>query len=221
MTLFSWALVAMLFAVGLAGCDDLRTQGLGVYVLHDISATYFRELPRNVGINKALLPQLKARDEMAIAQIVDCSFSDRAVIARADIPDRPSERNAAILGIGRALDQFRDAARQTPYTDIRGALLQAASDLQSSRTPQRLIVVFSDLVEDPAPTCRRDPDAPIDLSGIAVAAVNVAKMEADNRNPQGYFARLESWRGFVQSNGGTFTVIADPKQLAELMRDRG
>lgn len=221
MTAFFRALGAVLFAVGLAGCDDLRTQGLGIYVLHDISATYFRELARNVGINKALLPQLRARDEMAIAQIIDCSFSDRAVIARADIPDRPSERNTAILGIGRALDQFRDAAKETQFTDIRGALLQAASELQSSRTPRRLIVMFSDLVEDPAPTCRRDRDAPIDLSGISVVAVNVSKLETDNRNPQAYFARLESWRGFVGNNGGTFTVISDPKELAELIRDRG
>lgn len=213
--------VAALAALVLSGCEDLRTQALGVYVLHDISATYFRELPENIRINKALLPQLKARDEMAIARIVDCSFSDRAVIARADIPDRPSERNTAILDIAHALDQFGAAAKQTPYTDIRGALLQAASELKSGRTARRLIIVFSDLVEDPAPACRRDPNTPIDLSGIAVVAVNVAKLDADNRNPQAYFSRLESWRSYVQENGGRFAVLSDPKQLADIMRERG
>jgi hypothetical protein len=213
-------LFVALALLGLGGCDDLRTQALGLYVLHDISATYFRELPENLRVTKALLPQLRARDELAVAQIVGCSFSDRAVITRADIPDRPSERNSAILGVARQLDSFGAAARQAPYTDIRGALLQAASDLQASPATRRVIVVFSDLVEDPAPGCRRDAKGTIDLSGIAVVAVNVAKLEADNRDPQAYFRRLEDWRSYVQGNGGTFAVVNDPKRLAELMRDR-
>jgi hypothetical protein len=194
---------------------------MSIYVLHDISGTYFRELPENVVTNKSLLLQMRSRDHMAIAQIVDCSFTDRALITRLDIPDRPSERNTRITGVAGQLDRFRAAAKQTAYTDIRGALLQAAAELRASNAAQRLLVVFSDLQEDPAPTCRRDPNAPIDLKGIAVVAVNVAKLEADNRNPQGYFARLDGWKSFVQSNGGQFAVISDPKELAELVRRRG
>jgi hypothetical protein len=213
--------LAALAVLALAACDDLRTKALGVYVLHDVSGSYFRELAANLRLNKAVLPQLKARDQMEIAQIVGCSFSDRAIIARADIPDRPSERNAAILGIAGALDKFGATAKQAPYTDIRGALLQAAGELQSGGAARRVIIVFSDLVEDPAPGCRRDANLPIELKGISVVAVNVAKLEADNRNPQGYFSRLESWRAYVQANGGRFIVVSDPAQLAGILRERG
>jgi hypothetical protein len=214
-------LAALALPFLLAACDDLRTDATSVYVLHDISGTYFRELPENLLTNKQLLLQMRARDQMSIAQIVDCSFTDRAVITRLDIPDRPSERNNRITGVAGQLDRFGAAAKQTPFTDIRGALLQAAAELRASKASRRLLVVFSDMQEDPAPTCRRDPTARIDLSGIAVVAANVAKLEADNRNPQGYFSRLDGWRNFVESNGGRFGVVSDPKELAELLHRRG
>ena len=199
----------------------MRTDAMSVYVLHDISGSYFRELPENLVTNKQLLLGMRARDHMAIAQIVDCSFTDRAVITKFDIPDRPSERNNRITGVAGQLDRFGAAAKQTPFTDIRGALLQAAAELRGSRAPKRVVVVFSDMQEDPAPTCRRDPAVKIDLSGIAVVAANVAKLDADNRNPQAYFARLDGWKSFVEGNGGRFAVVSDPKDLAELIRRRG
>lgn len=214
-------LAALAFPLALAACDDMRTDAMSVFVLHDISGSYFRELPGNLRANKQLLLGMRARDHMAVAQIVDCSFTDRAVIAKFDVPDRPSDRNTRITGVAGQLDRFGAAAKQTSFTDIRGALLQAAAELRSSKAPKRLLVVFSDMQEDPAPTCRRDPAAKIDLSGIAVVAANVAKLDADNRNPQAYFSRLDGWRSFVESNGGRFAVISDPKDLAELIRKRG
>lgn len=215
------AALAALALLTLPACDDLRTDATSVYVLHDISGSYFRELPENLLANKQLLLQMRSRDHMSVAQIVDCSFTDRAVITRVDIPDRPSERNNRITGVASQLDRFGAGAKQTSFTDIRGALLQASAELRASKAPHRLLVVFSDMQEDPAPTCRRDPSAKIDLSGIAVVAANVAKLDADNRNPQAYFARLDGWKSFVESNGGRFAVVSDPKDLADLLRRRG
>jgi hypothetical protein len=75
-----------------------------------------------------------------------------------------------------------------------------------------VVVIFSDLVEDPAPGCGSS-SAPLDLRGVTVIAANVIKLDADARAPDGYFARLAGWRDLVETAGGRWLLVDDAEAL--------
>jgi hypothetical protein len=84
------------------------------------------------------------------------------MILRFTAPDRPSERQRAVLAAAAKLADYGAKARATNFTDIRGALTQAAQYLSTRPATQRTIVVFSDFEEDLPPIaaatrrCRRN-----------------------------------------------------------------
>lgn len=204
-----------------AACDSLREPNVALCVLHDMSGSYFRELGRNIAQIRLLTSTLRAGDQVMIARIDSCSFSNEAIIVpRRRISDTPSRRVGELLALGNELEAFHRTAKRTDFTDIRGALLQALAELRGIKAAKRQVVIFSDLEDDLPRDCRRDALAAIDLRGIDVSAVNVIKLPEDNRDPQRYFARLATWKRLVEGNGGTWSVLSDVAPLVEQLRRR-
>lgn len=213
-------MLASLAMPGVTACDNLREPNVALYLLHDMSGSYFRELARNIAQIRMLTGALRAADNVMMARIDSCSFSnDAIVIPRRRISDTPSRRVNELLALANDLETFRKTARRTDFTDIRGALLQALGELRGIKAARRRIVIFSDLEDDLPRDCRRDAQA-IDLRGIDVSAVNVIKLPEDNRDPQRYFARLDAWRRLVEAGGGTWTVLSDVTPIVEQLRHR-
>ena len=72
-----------------------------------------------------------------------------------------------------------------------------------------------DLKQDLEEGYVRDIEIPLD--GFEVIALNVTKLRSDNVDPREYLDRLESWKGRVESTGGTWRVINDLDSLDGLL----
>jgi hypothetical protein len=207
-------------AATLASCDERRDEAASIYALLDVSASYFRELDKAVRTLRVMMGFIHAFDSFAVAEIGACSFTDEAVILRFTAPDRPSERQRLVAAYAQKLANYATRAKSTNFTDIRGALVQAAQHLSGRPAAGRAIVLFSDLDEDLPPGCRREQALPSSLKGIDVIATNVIRLPDDNRDPPRYTRRLEGWRKLVEAAGARFQVMADPADVVALLKDR-
>jgi hypothetical protein len=207
-------LCALASSLSLASCGFVTEDSRAVFVLIDVSGTYFAELDDAVRGSKLVAASLDAGDHLTVSEIGSCSFDDDAIVVDAAIPDRPSEAAAEKTAILARLDAYPERAARTQFTDIHGALLQAVDRLSRSEASERVVVVFSDLVEDPVSGCG-SASAPLDLTGVTVIAANVIKLNADAQNPQAYFDRIDAWEEKVETAGGRFVLVDDVAALRE------
>ncbi|MCX7367200.1 MAG: hypothetical protein NTV97_36075 [Alphaproteobacteria bacterium] len=209
-----------LSSLALAACEERANNASALAVLLDVSGSYYRELPKNLRAIRAMMGFIHAGDSFAVAEIGACSFTDESMILRFTAPDRPSERHSLVSAHAARLNDYGTKAKATNYTDIRGALTQAAQYLASRKAVDRTIVIFSDLEEDLPPNCRRETALPAELRGMNVIACNVIKLPEDNRDPARYGRRVEGWRRLVQSAGARWQIMPDPADIVGLLRDR-
>ena len=211
---------AATLAGAVAGCEERRDDAASVYALLDVSGSYFRELDKAVRALRVMMGFVHAYDSFAVAEIGACSFTDEAVILRFTAPDRPSERQRLVAANAQRLANYAAKAKATNFTDIRGALTQAAQHLSSRPAATRAIVLFSDLDEDLPAGCRREAALPSSLKGLDVIATNVVRLPEDNRDPQRYTRRIDGWRKLVEAAGARWRVIPDPADVVALLKDR-
>lgn len=204
------ALAAM--AATLSSCGVAQRQSRAIFVLVDVSGTYYGQRDTALRASKLMAVSLMPGDRFTAAQIGSCSFDDDAIFTNVRLPDRPSTAAARKREVLASLDAYAAKAQRAEYTDIRGAMLQAAAQLGQSDRARRVIVIFSDLVEDPAPGCA-SASAPLDLAGVTVVAANVIKLKADAREPAQYFARLGAWKQMVEAAGGQWRHVEDVEDV--------
>jgi hypothetical protein len=207
--------VAALAAVVLAGCSPSAPRNTGVYLLLDTSGTYRQELDKAEQIINYTLTRLGALDTFAVARIDTGSFSEKDIIAKVTLDDRPSTANTQKREFSQAVGGFLDSIESAPYTDITGGLLQAVEFLNEKEPGRKTILIFSDLQEDLDKGYVRDIEVP--LEGFEVVALNVTKLRSDNIDPREYLSRLEDWRTKVESEGGQWRVINDLDRLEGLL----
>jgi hypothetical protein len=210
------ALLAALVATGLAACGPPAARNTGVYLLLDTSGTYKEELDKAEQIINYTLSQLDALDSFAVARIDTGSFSEKDIVAKVTLDDRPSTANVQKREFSQEVAGFLDSVDSSQYTDITGGLLQAAEFLNEKEPGRKTILIFSDLQEDLADGYVRDIVVP--LAGFEVVALNVTKLRSDNVDPREYLARLEAWRQRVEAEGGTWRVINDLDRLEGVLR---
>ncbi|HKH68707.1 MAG TPA: vWA domain-containing protein, partial [Reyranella sp.] len=138
----------------LGACEERSATASAVYALLDVSGSYFRELDKAVRALRVMMGFMHAYDSFAVAEIGACSFTDEAVILRFTAPDRPSERQRLVAANAQRLAGYAAKAKATSFTDIRGALTQAAQQMAARPAATRAIVLFSDLDEDLPAGCR-------------------------------------------------------------------
>jgi hypothetical protein len=211
---------AATLAGAVAACEERRDDAASIYALLDVSGSYFRELDKAVRALRVMMGFVHAYDSFAVAEIGACSFTDEAVILRFTAPDRPSERQRLVAANAQRLAAYAAKAKATNFTDIRGALTQAAQHLGSRAAATRAIVLFSDLDEDLPAGCRRESALPSSLKGLDIIATNVVRLPDDNRDPQRYTRRIDGWRKLVEAAGARWQVIPDPADVVTLLKDR-
>ncbi|MFB3125080.1 MAG: VWA domain-containing protein [Woeseiaceae bacterium] len=209
---FLFSLTACMLVLG---CDPAAPTNTGVYMLLDTSGTYREELNKAQQIIRYTLSRLDATDSFAVARIDTGSFSEKDIVAKVTLDDRPSMMNRQKRQFAEQIADFVDGARSSPYTDITGGLLQAVEFLNEKGTGKKTILIFSDLKEDLKDGYIRDIE--FDLDGFDIIALNVTKLRSDNVDPREYLSRLDDWRTKVEKFGGQWRVINDLEGLEGLL----
>ena len=186
-----------------------------VYVLLDVSGTYNQKLDAANPVINYLLGTLNSGDSITVAKIDSASFTERDIVAKVTFDDRPSVANEQKRALRMRLDEFFKDRRPSSRTDVSGALLQAAQELDESGDGRRYILVFSDLEQDLPKGYVRDSHLP--LEGAEVVAVDVTKLHTDNVNPQNYADRLNHWQQLVIRDGGRWQVVNDMDRLDRVL----
>jgi hypothetical protein len=212
------AIAAMMAAslASLSGCGIVTTTNRSVFVLFDASGTYAKAVPEAANYANVMIAELQPRDYVGVAQISSCSFSEEAILLRQELPETPSRASAAKRQLFDQLRTYAAEVKPTKFTDIHGALAQAAHELSQRPEKDRFIVVFSDMIEDLAKDCDTSK-VKLDLSGIHVVASNVIK--SNPSNPEEYFAKLKEWEETVTAAGGKWTLATSPDQLKDIVGD--
>ena len=196
-------------------CGPSAPHNTGVYLLLDTSGTYTEELDKAKQIINYTLSRLDALDSFAVARIDTGSFSERDILAKVTLDDRPSAANQQKREFAQHIERSLNEVKASPYTDITGGLLQAVEFLNEKDPGHKTILIFSDLKEDLEAGYVRDIAVPV--SGFDVVALNVTKLRSDNVDPREYIDRLEAWRQRVEAEGGTWRVINDLDRLEALL----
>ena len=96
----------LLAAAALAACSRPGDGRLGVYMLLDTSGTYTRELDQAQKIINATLVRLNPGDSFAVARIDTGSFSEKDIIQKVTLDDRPSRANQQKRSFQEQVDRF-------------------------------------------------------------------------------------------------------------------
>lgn len=204
--------IAILFA---QGCVDTTSRATGVYMLLDTSGTYAKELDKAQTIIRYLVGTLNSGDSLAVARIDSGSFSEKDIIAKVTFDARPSVANSQKRAFAQVTEEFTKKVKGSPYTDINGGLLQAEEFLTEKGSGRKIILIYSDLMEElPKGNVR---DFELKLAGFEVVALNVTKLRSDIKDPKQYMKRLDHWRERVESSGGTWKVINDLDRLESIL----
>jgi hypothetical protein len=210
--------VAALLA--LAACTDGADHAQAVCVLTDVSGTYADQRPDvDRVIRTGLLPRMRPRDSLVLVRIDGDSYDDANVETSVTLDGRPSRANAQKLALAGALDRLWERRLPSRHTDIRGALMLCGERLAEIPAATKVIVAFSDMKEDLPKNARRTLTAG-ELRGVHVVAMNVKRLDSDNRDPSRYRARLDGWAATVNAAGATeWRVVIDPERLVDYLEE--
>ena len=205
---------ALLGILGLA-CGEPRSHAKAVYLLLDTSGTYSDEIKKAQSVANFLLGTLNSGDSLGLARIDSASFSERDIIAKATFDARPSVSNQQKRAFRKNVDHFVTGVKGSAHTDITGGMLQAAEWLNETEAGNKYILIFSDLEEDLQKGHVRD--FRVDLSNVAVVALNVTKLRSDQIDPREYMQRRDRWEERVLDGDGSWRVINDLDRLDNLL----
>jgi hypothetical protein len=206
---------AAVFTALVVACTPPAPRNTGVYLLLDTSGTYSEELDKAEQIINYTLSQLDVLDSFAVARIDTGSFSEKDIVAKVTLDDRPSTANLQKRQFSEDIARFLNGVETAQYTDITGGLLQAVEFLNEKAPRRKTIFIFSDLKEDLDEGYVRD--IALALDGFDVVALNVTKLRSDNFDPREYLDRLDMWRERVEAEGGGWRVINDLERLDGLL----
>jgi hypothetical protein len=212
-------IAALAFAALLtSGCMEAPgAHNAGIYLLLDTSGTYSRELDKAQQIINYTLSRLEPGDSFAVARIDTGSFSEKDIVAKVTLDDRPSTANLEKREFAKKVAAFIHGVKPSQYTDITGGLLQAVQFLNEKNPGHKTIMIFSDLEEDLEKGYVRNIQ--VSLKGFEVVALNVTKLRSDNIDPRKYLDRVAAWRKRVEGDGGRWRMINDLDRLEGLFDD--
>ena len=208
-------LIAWLLLGNIACTETGGRHARAVYVLLDVSGSYDQKLAAANPVINYLLGTLVSGDSLTVASIDSASFTEKDIVDKVTFDDRPSVANEQKRVFRVHLDQFFADHKPSDRTDVSGAILQAAQELDESGAGHRYILVFSDLDQDLPKGYVRGSKLP--LQGTEVVAVDVTKLHSDNVNPQNYLDRLAHWQRVVTDDGGQWQVVNDMDHLDRII----
>jgi hypothetical protein len=206
--------VCAIAVAALAACGLVTSTNRSVFVVFDVSGTYVKAVPDATKFANLLIAEMQPGDWIGASQISACSFSEKEIILQRQLPQTPSLASEAKRELFEELGVYAAQVKSAKYTDIHGAIAQAAFELRQRPEAARYIVLFSDMVEDHGKTCDTSK-IQLDLTGINVIAANVIK--SNPADPEQYFALLQKWEKIVTDAGGTWSLVSSPDQLPKLV----
>jgi len=204
----------LVICILIAGCSNAENRSKGVYMLLDTTDINLLGLKKAQGIISLLLGTLNPNDTLAVASIDTGSFSEKDIIAEVTFNQRPSVANNQKRAFRQKVYDYVETIKSSSYTDISGGILQAIEFLNASRTGKKYILIISDLKEELTKDFVRD--APFQLAGISVLALNATNLGASIREPINYPGRVEDWRSKVESGSGQWHVVNDLERLEKI-----
>jgi hypothetical protein len=198
----------------LSACGLVTSTSRSVFFVFDVSGTYVKSVPDAAKLANITVADLLPGDYIAASQISACSFSEKEMILNRQLPQTPSLAAEAKREVFTALNAYAGQVKSAKFTDIRGAIAQAAFELKQRPEEARYIVLFSDMLEDYGKTCDTSK-IPLNLEGIHVIAANVIK--TNPADPEKYFETLKQWEATITAAGGTWSLVSSPDQLPKLV----
>lgn len=198
----------------ISACGLVTSTNRSVFVVFDVSGTYVKAVPDATKYANLLITELQPGDWIGASQISACSFSEEEIILQRQLPETPSMADSAKRELFDQLGAYAAQVKSAKYTDIHGAIAQAAFELRQRPEAARYIVLFSDMVEDHGKACDTSGIV-LDLTGITVIAANVIK--SNPADPAQYFELLQKWEKTVTEAGGTWHLVSSPDQLPKLV----
>jgi hypothetical protein len=198
----------------LTGCGLVTSTNRSVFFVFDVSGTYVKAVPDAAKLANITIADLQPGDWVGASQISACSFSEEEIILQRQLPTTPSMAASTKRELFEEFNAYASQVKSAKFTDIRGALAQAAFELQQRPEASRYIVVFSDMLDDYSKSCDTK-NIKLDLRDIHVVAANVIKTNPGD--PEKYFAMLKEWEAQVVAAGGTWSLVTSPDQLPKLV----
>jgi hypothetical protein len=200
----------------LAGCGLVTSTNRSVFFVFDVSGTYVKAVPDAAKLANITIADMQPGDWIGASQISACSFSEKEIILQRQLPTTPSLAATAKRELFEAFNTYAGGVKSAKFTDIRGALAQAAFELKARPEAERYIVLFSDMIDDYSKSCDT-ANIRLDLDGVHVIAANVIKTNPGD--PEKYFKMLSEWEAQVVAAGGTWSLVTSPDQLPKLVND--
>ena len=199
--------------------DDGRPTN-GIVLLIDVSGSYDNARPAAVELaDRKLVDELDEGDCVAALKVGARGFTDREIFADClSASDKPID-SANVFRNRSKKDEWRNKIRHISLmkseggTDIEGSLASAAILLQSLKSDQKWLIVFSDLknnIEIKMPAGEM-------LKNVAVRVYCFPK---DGFTPSDYFRRIELWTKYFKRHGVSdvrFYSIAETKLKTKLL----
>lgn len=198
----------------LTGCGLVTSTNRSVFFVFDVSGTYVKAVPDAAKLANITIADMQPGDWIGASQISACSFSEEEIILQRQLPTTPSMAASAKRDLFEEFNTYAGQVKSAKFTDIRGALAQAAFELQQRPEASRYIVLFSDMIDDYSKSCDT-ANIKLDLRDIHVIAANVIKTNPGD--PEKYFAMLREWEAQVVAAGGTWSLVTSPDQLPKLV----
>jgi hypothetical protein len=198
----------------LTGCGLVTSTNRSVFFVFDVSGTYVKAVPDAAKLANITIADMQPGDWIGASQISACSFSEEEIILQRQLPTTPSMAASTKRDLFDEFNAYAGQVKSAKFTDIRGALAQAAFELQQRPEASRYIVLFSDMIDDYSKSCDTK-NIKLDLRDIHVIAANVIKTNPGD--PEKYFAMLKEWEAQVVAAGGTWSLVTSPDQLPKLV----
>jgi hypothetical protein len=204
----------VLAMAALTGCGLVTSTNRSVFFVFDVSGTYVKAVPDAAKLANITIADMQPGDWIGASQISACSFSEEEIILQRQLPTTPSMAASTKRELFDEFNAYASQVKSAKFTDIRGALAQAAFELQQRPEASRYIVLFSDMIDDYSKSCDTK-NIKLDLRDIHVVAANVIKTNPGD--PEKYFAMLKEWEAQVVAAGGTWSLVTSPDQLPKLV----
>ncbi|TQV78865.1 hypothetical protein FKG94_12665 [Exilibacterium tricleocarpae] len=212
-------ILAVFVAALLHGCSDNAAYETAVCALADVSGTYADQKAEIVKITKArIVSKMLPGDSLFFIRIDSNSYNEGDLIANLRLDYTPSKANQQKVAMGAKLDEFAEAKTRSRYTDISGAMMLCTDHLNSTKSGNRVIFVFSDMKEELQPNVTRQ-FAKDEFDNVHIAAMNVIKLNADSANPAIYRNRLDEWEKRIMNAGAqSWGVFNDSARIPEYIQ---
>jgi hypothetical protein len=189
-------------ALLLGSCERVEVSPGAVFVLLDVSATFYESKAASLETSEEIVKGLSPGDRFAFVRVGTCSFGRENVMVDGELPRREDLAAQAKLQLIDDVGRLSRRLRRADYTDIIGAFWEVRRQREGGEHDPVVIVLFSDLVDDVRGSeCDEGREELPDLDGAYVVLADVGEAAEDRADPRAFFERVEVWTDRLEAAG--------------------